>query len=106
MAVKWRLFQILEERGIKNPSQLQAVLQHELGICISRVALAKLLKNPPSALRLETGQIFCSLLGVSLEAFLTVTPEPIIKHPTELIQPYGKSKQPVESLIVDPGKFF
>jgi hypothetical protein len=106
MAVDWRLKQALEAQGIRNASQLKALLEKRLGVSISRVALDKLIKNEPDCIRLKTAQILCDFLQLPLEAFLSVHPEPLIKHPAGLIQPYGKPESPLSPLMVDPAAFF
>ncbi|MGE0201767.1 MAG: hypothetical protein AB7P76_12485 [Candidatus Melainabacteria bacterium] len=106
MAVEWRLQQALEEAGIPNPSRLKAALEETLGITISRAALGKLMGETPASLRMETAQILCTLLQRPLEAYLIVTPEPVIKTEGGLIQPYGKKTVVNPSFMSDPGQFF
>jgi hypothetical protein len=106
MAVEWRLRQVLETHGIRNASQLKTALERELGVRISRVALDKLIKNPPDCIRLKTAQILCDFLQLPLEALLRVHPEPIIKHSGGVMQPYVKPEKPVSSVMIDPAAFF
>lgn len=106
MAIDWRLKEVLESQGIPNAPRLKVALEERLGVQLSRISLDKLLNKTPHAVRLETVQFLCNLLQLPLEAFLTVTPEPIIKHPDGPYQPYGKQNKPTESLIIDPGAFF
>jgi transcriptional regulator with XRE-family HTH domain len=106
MAVEWQLKKVLLTQEIYNAPQLTKALEEKLGIRISRVALEKLLKKQPASLRMETAQILCTVLQLPLEAFLKVTPEPLIRYPGEIIQPYKKQAQPEAPLIVDPRNFF
>ncbi|WP_373530942.1 helix-turn-helix domain-containing protein [Vampirovibrio sp.] len=105
MAVEWQLQAVMQDRGIRNASQLQAAMADRLGIQISRVALDKLLKKAPAQIRLETAQYLCTLLQVPLESLLIITPEALIRQPV-LIQPFGKSSQTSEPFMVDPSQFF
>jgi len=105
MAIEWRLQELMQARQIPNAYQLALMLEQELGIQISRVALDKQIKEAPTQLRLETAQILCTFFQCPLEALLIITPESRLKHPGGLIQPYGKKEKP-SSFMVDPGKFF
>lgn len=106
MAVEWNLKDALATQGIQNAPQLERSLQEVLGVRISRVALDKLLKKEPLTLKIQTAQLFCDLLQASLESFLTIKPEPVMRDPGGIIQPYGKQPQAKDALIVDPRDFF
>lgn len=105
MTIEWKLAEVMKSQGFRNAGQLELAMAERLGIQISRVALDKLLKKTPNQIRLETAQYLCTLLQVPLESILIITPEALIRQPV-LIQPFAKSCQPTETLIVDPSQFF
>jgi DNA-binding Xre family transcriptional regulator len=106
MALHWQLNQVLKTRGICTASQLQRLLEDQLGVNISRQALAKLLKKTPQTLRLDTAQMLCTVLQVSLADLLVMTPEPVIKQPGTVVKPYVRKKKTQPFLMADPGDFF
>ncbi len=105
MAVFWRLKELLQSQGIANASEFHRCLKSELGIQISTQALAKLIRQDPTLLKIETVQIICTLLQVPLHEYLIITPEPKVKS-TEIIQPFGNKTLQNETVFIDPKGFF
>src|SRR5690349_8147125 len=103
MAIEWRLREALEASGIFNASQLEAALRETLGISISRTALDKLIKQQPALIRLETIQYLSTLLQLSSERLISVTPEAVICNPHTL-KPFVQKTNLIEPLMVDPGE--
>lgn len=104
MAVYWRLKELIEERGIQGAAALHRALTEDLGLQVSPQAFAKQLRKPPESLKVSTAQMICTLLQVSLQDFLVITPEPKIKN-AKVTQPYKKKKQTPSSLFIDPTEF-
>lgn len=108
MMIRWRLSEILAERGIHNARQFHEALMDMTGVRISTQALHELMRRPPVQLRLETAQILCSFLEVPLDTYLCITPESIQRPPHgHVIKPYAQTpRRLIETDFTDPGRFF
>lgn len=102
MSIQWGLKEALQQKGIHSVGGLKKALREELGVEISRQALGDLLNHPPIYLKMQTAQYLCTLLGMSLDAFLRVSPAPMSEKPEQPIKPYGKKPPKETGIFTNP----
>jgi putative transcriptional regulator len=73
MPTKWKLRELLKERGVKSASEISRSLE-EIGHQLSVQAVCDLLNRPPKMIRLETIEAICNAFYIPLSAFLEVLP--------------------------------
>ena len=73
MPTKWKLRELLKERGVKNASEISRSLE-EIGHQLSVQAVCDLLNRPPKMIRLETIEAICNAFYIPLSEFLEVLP--------------------------------
>ena len=73
MPTKWRLRELLKERGVKSASEISRSLE-EIGHQLSVQAVCDLLNRPPKMIRLETIEAICNAFYIPLSEFLEVLP--------------------------------
>jgi len=95
MPTKWRLRELLKERGVKSASEISRSLE-EIGHQLSVQAVCDLLNRQPKMIRLETIEAICNAFYIPLSEFLEVLPmasqKPQKKTQTRQI-PSGESAQ-------------
>lgn len=95
MPTKWKLRELLKERGVKSASEISRSLE-EIGHQLSVQAVCDLLNRPPKMIRLETIEAICNAFYIPLSEFLEVLPtasqRPQKKMRTRQI-PSGESAQ-------------
>lgn len=73
MPLIWNLRKWLAvERNIYRPSDLQALLAQKAGVRLSLQSVSTLMKDNPSALRIQTIQALCNALDCRLSDFCDV----------------------------------
>jgi len=73
MPTKWKLRELLKERGVKSASEISRNLE-EIGHQLSVQAVCDLLNRPPKMIRLETIEAICNAFYIPLSEFLEVLP--------------------------------
>ena len=73
MPTKWRLRELLKERGVKSASEISRSLE-EIGHQLSVQAVCDLLNRQPKMIRLETIEAICNAFYIPLSEFLEVLP--------------------------------
>ena len=73
MPTKWKLRELLKERGVKSASEISRSLE-EIGYQLSVQAVCDLLNRPPKMIRLETIEAICNAFYIPLSQFLEVLP--------------------------------
>ncbi len=73
MPTKWRLRELLKERGVKSASEVSRSLE-EIGHQLSVQAVCDLLNRQPKMIRLETIEAICNAFYIPLSEFLEVLP--------------------------------
>src|SRR5215212_862728 len=73
MPTKWKLRELLKERGVKSASEISRSLE-EIGHQLSVQAVCDLLNRQPKMLRLETIEAICNAFYIPLSEFLEVLP--------------------------------
>jgi len=73
MPTKWRLRELLKERGVKSASEISRSLE-EIGHQLSVQAVCHLLNRQPKMIRLETIEAICNAFYIPLSEFLEVLP--------------------------------
>jgi putative transcriptional regulator len=73
MPTKWKLRELLKERGVKSASEISRSLE-EIGHQLSVQAVCDLLNRQPKMIRLETIEAICNAFYVPLSEFLEVLP--------------------------------
>ena len=73
MPTKWKLRELLKERGIMSASEISRSLE-EIGYQLSVQAVCDLLNRPPKMIRLETIEAICNAFYIPLSQFLEVLP--------------------------------
>jgi DNA-binding Xre family transcriptional regulator len=73
MPTKWKLRELLKERGVKSASEVSRSLE-EIGHQLSVQAVCDLLNRPPKMIRLETIEAICNAFYIPLSEFLEVLP--------------------------------
>ena len=73
MPTKWKLRELLKERGVKSASEISRSLE-EIGHQLSIQAVCDLLNRPPKMIRLETIEAICNAFYIPLSEFLEVLP--------------------------------
>jgi len=73
MPTKWKLRELLKERGVKSASEISRSLE-EIGHQLSVQAVCDLLNRPPKMIRLETIEAICNAFYIPLSEFLEVLP--------------------------------
>ena len=95
MPTKWKLRELLKERGVKSASEISRSLE-EIGHQLSVQAVCDLLNRQPKMIRLETIEAICNAFYIPLSEFLEVLPmasqKPQKKMRTRQI-PSGESAQ-------------
>ena len=104
MPTKWKLRELLKERGVKSASEISRSLE-EIGHQLSVQAVCDLLNRPPKMIRLETIEAICNAFYIPLSEFLEVLPtasqRPQKKMRTRQI-PSGESAQRARDRGVGP----
>src|SRR6185295_18340048 len=104
MPTKWRLRELLKERGVKSASEISRSLE-EIGHQLSVQAVCDLLNRQPKMIRLETIEAICNAFYIPLSEFLEVLPmasqKPQRKMRTRQI-PSGESAQRARDRGVAP----
>ena len=104
MPTKWRLRELLKERGVKSASEISRSLE-EIGHQLSVQAVCDLLNRQPKMIRLETIEAICNAFYIPLSEFLEVLPmasqKPQKKMRTRQI-PSGQSPQQARDRGVGP----
>ena len=73
MPTKWKLRELLKERGVKSASEISRSLE-EIGHQLSVQAVCDLLNRQPKMIRLETIEAICNAFYIPLSEFLEVLP--------------------------------
>ena len=73
MPTKWRLRELLKERGVKSASEISRSLE-EIGHQLSVQAVCDLLNRQPKMIRLDTIEAICNAFYIPLSEFLEVLP--------------------------------
>lgn len=73
MPTKWKLRELLKERGVKSASEISSGLE-EIGYQLSVQAVCDLLNRSPKMIRLETIEAICNAFYIPLSEFLEVLP--------------------------------
>ena len=73
MPTKWKLRELLKERGVKSASEISRSVE-EIGHQLSVQAVCDLLNRQPKMIRLETIEAICNAFYVPLSEFLEVLP--------------------------------
>src|SRR5215210_2325366 len=73
MPTKWKLRELLKERGVKSASEISRSLE-EIGHQLSVQAVCDLLNRQPKMIRLETIEAICNAFYIPLSEFLEVRP--------------------------------
>ena len=73
MPTKWKLRELLKERGVKSASEISRNLE-EIGHQLSVQAVCDLLNRQPKMIRLETIEAICNAFYIPLSEFLEVLP--------------------------------
>ena len=73
MPTKWKLRELLKERGVKSASEISRSLE-EIGHQLSVQAVCDLLNRQPKMIRLETIEAICDAFYIPLSEFLEVLP--------------------------------
>ena len=73
MPTKWKLRELLKERGVKSASEISRSLE-EIGHRLSVQAVCDLLNRQPKMIRLETIEAICNAFYIPLSEFLEVLP--------------------------------
>src|SRR5688572_23514521 len=73
MPTKWKLRELLKERGVKSASEVSRSLE-EIGHQLSVQAVCDLLNRQPKMIRLETIEAICNAFYIPLSEFLEVLP--------------------------------
>ncbi len=104
MPTKWKLRELLKERGVKSASEISRSLE-EIGHQLSVQAVCDLLNRQPKMIRLETIEAICNAFYIPLSEFLEVLPmasqKPQKKMRTRQT-PSGESAQRAQERGVGP----
>ena len=73
MPTKWKLRELLKERGVKSASEISRSLE-ESGHQLSVQAVCDLLNRQPKMIRLDTIEAICNAFYIPLSEFLEVLP--------------------------------
>src|SRR5678816_1335206 len=73
MPTKWKLRELLKERGVKSASEISRRVE-EIGHQLSVQAVCDLLNRQPKMIRLETIEAICNAFYIPLSEFLEVLP--------------------------------
>ncbi|MBP2656334.1 MAG: helix-turn-helix transcriptional regulator [Firmicutes bacterium] len=63
--LKWKLKQIMVEKGLWTGQELLELLETRAGIIVSHTAVMQLIKNDPKAIRWQTLDALCTALECS-----------------------------------------
>src|SRR5215217_4410967 len=83
MPTKWKLRELLKERGVKSASEISRSLE-EIGHQLSVQAICDLLNRQPKMIRLETIEAICNAFYIPLSEFLEVLPIASQKRPKRM----------------------
>lgn len=83
MPTKWKLRELLKERGVKSASEISRSLE-EIGHRLSVQAVCDLLNRQPKMIRLETIEAICNAFYIPLSEFLEVLPMASQKPPKRM----------------------
>jgi putative transcriptional regulator len=78
MALKWRLRQMMAERGIWSGAELGRLMEQKAGYTLSAPSISALLTEPPRQMKAQTMDALCTALDC--------TPADLWQHTPSLIQ--------------------
>jgi DNA-binding Xre family transcriptional regulator len=78
MALKWRLRQVMAERGIWSGAELGRLLEQKAGYSLSAPSISALLTEPPRQMKAQTMDALCTALDC--------TPADLWQHTPSFIQ--------------------
>ncbi len=78
MALKWRLRQVMAERGIWSGAELGRFMEQKAGYTLSAPSISALLAGPPKQMKAQTMDALCTALDC--------TPADLWQHAPSLIQ--------------------
>lgn len=61
--IKWKLKQVMVDKGLWTGQELLDLLEKKAGIIISHTAVMQLIKQQPKAIRLQTLEALCTALN-------------------------------------------
>lgn len=76
MPLRWNLrLYLANHHGIFRATELQVLLKEKAGVHLSLQSVSTLMKDSPSAMRVQTIQAICNALGCKLSDFCEVLPD-------------------------------
>lgn len=72
--IKWKLKQMMVEKGIWTGQELLELLEKNAGIIISHTAVMQLIKQQPKAIRFQTLEALCMALDCAPWDLIEYTP--------------------------------
>lgn len=112
--IKWKLRQVMVDKGLWTGQDLLDRLQNKAGIIISHTAVMQLIKQTPKAIRFQTLEALCVALECDPWDLIEYTPTAVKKNDSSravgdngAIQPYAhRSKEPPTNKGLYPDEEF
>lgn len=99
--IKWKLKQVMVEKGLWTGQELLDLLEQKAGIILSHTAVMQLIKQEPKAIRLQTLEALCLALECSPWDLIEYTPIKakqigklqVVGDNESAIRPYARKKK-------------
>ncbi|WP_273483936.1 helix-turn-helix domain-containing protein [Desulforamulus ruminis] len=92
--IKWKLKQVMVEKGLWTGQDLLDLLEKKAGIILSHTAVMQLIKQEPKAIRLQTLEALCVALDCNPWDLMEYTPTQVKREGK--LQAVGESGGPIQ----------
>lgn len=102
--IRWRLRQVMAEKGVWSAQDLVRLLEERAGIILSHRAVTELVNRTPRAVRFTTLEALCVALDVQPPDIMEYVPEKTKKNQAVVggevhaIAPYKRGRKPHTSV--------